>query len=172
MKTQTRMPKLVIKPDEIEDKNYWALNLNENTTTCRDCGSHLFYIKEDLGVVVEENDYMVMHNRSEKAYAIRPIGLTLFCAECGAVGELYHSFCYDEDKVVCSWDELGSVEKVEIEYCLNQFNQKGDFTPQWKCSEANFLKQKLREYEKLHPLKLEKKRKKKELNKIRGAKNE
>jgi len=169
MKIQTRIPKLVIKPDEIDDNNHWALNLNENTTTCNDCGSHLFYIKEELGVVAEENDYMVINNRSEKTYDVRVIGLTLYCAECGAVGELYYNFCYDEDKVVCSWDELGGSEKIEIGYCLNQWNQKGDFKPQWKCGEVVYLKEKLKEYEKKHPLKLDKPRKvKKKSVKKRG----
>ena len=151
---------LVILPSEIKDNNSWGLNLNNNTTTCGDCGSHLFYIKEELGVVAEEHDMMIMNNRGHRMYNIRPIGLVLYCAKCSSFSEVYHSFCYDKDTIVCSWDELGGAEKIEIEYCLDQWDQKGDFKPQYKCSEVIYLKEKLKEYEKKHPLKLENKRKK------------
>lgn len=172
MKFQERIPKLVIKPGEIEDSSHWALSLNDNTTTCGGCGSHLFYIKQELGVVAEENDFGIWGNRSNKTnrtYCVREIGLTLYCAECGEYEETYHNFCYDKDTMVCTWDELSAVEKVEIEYCLYQWNQKGDFKPQWKCVEANYLKKKLKEYEKKHPLKLEKRRVKKK-KKVKGGK--
>ena len=171
MKIQERMPKLVIKPDEIDGPDAFGLNLNDNTVTCLDCGSHLFYIKEDLGVVAEESDYGIWGNRPNKnnrTYRVREVGLSIFCAECGAFNEIYHSFCYDKDTIVCSWDELGGAEKVEVEYCLNQFNQKGDFTPQWKTAETNVLKEKLIEYEQKHPIKLEKKKVKKK--KVKGGK--
>ena len=171
MKIQERMPKLVIKPDEIDGPDAFGLNLNDNTVTCLDCGSHLFYIKEDLGVVAEESDYGIWGNRPNKnnrTYRVREVGLSIFCAECGAFNEIYHSFCYDKDTIVCSWDELGGAEKVEVEYCLHQWDQKGDFTPQWKSTETNVLKEKLIEYEQKHPIKLEKKKVKKK--KVKGGK--
>lgn len=161
MKFQERIPKLVIKPDEIDGPDCFGFNLNDNTTTCRDCGSHLFYIKKELGVIAEESDYGIMGNRSNennRTYRISEIGLVLYCAECGEFEENYTNFCYDKDTIVCSWDELGGSEVVEIEYCLHQWDQKGDFKPQWKCSELIYLKEQLKEYEKKHPLKFKKKK--------------
>ena len=153
MKFQERIPKLVIKPSEIDGQDMFGLNLNDNTTTCRDCGSHLFYLKQELGVVAEENEFGIYNNLSNRTYNIRPVGLVLYCAECGEFEENYVNFCYDKDTIVCTWNELGDTEKVEIEYCLNQWDQKGDFTPQYKGIETITLKEKLKEYEKKHPIK-------------------
>ncbi len=47
-----------------------------------------------------------------------------------------------------SFDELGDAEMPEVEYCLNQFDQKKDFKPQYKWAELKELKEKLIEYEK------------------------
>lgn len=151
MKAKDRIPKLVILPGEISDNTGFALNLNEDTVTCNDCGSHLFYIKIEWGVVVEEHDYGILGNRSKRIYALREVGFALYCAECGQFEESYWKWFYPEDKVICTWDEINGAEKSEIEYCLRQFDQKGDFTPQYKCAEVNLLKEKLKEYEKKHP---------------------
>jgi len=155
-----RIPKSVIRVDEIESKEIFGLNLNENTVACDCCGSYLCYIKTNLGVVAEDDDYGIIGNRGNRTYNVREIGLTIYCAECGEYIESYSSFSYDRDKVVCTWDELGDSEKAEIDYCLSQWDQKGDFKPQWKCSEVNVLKEKLKEYEKKHPIKNENKKNK------------
>ena len=42
---------------------------------------------------------------------------------------------------------------VEIEHCLQQFNQKADFTSLYKYHGFTRLKEKLLEYEKKHPIK-------------------
>ncbi len=153
-----RIPKIVIKPDEIESNDCFGLNLNENTITCSDCGSHLFYIKKELGVVAEEHDYGIWNNRSNRIHCVRTVGVIIYCAECGAFNEHYRNFCFDKDNLICTWDELGGCGVVEIKHCLHQWDQKGDFKPQWKCSEVITLKEKLKEYEKKHPIKNEKKK--------------
>ncbi len=161
---QKKQHKLVIIPNEIRDNAHWALNLNDDTITCSDCGSHLFYIKIEWGVVAEDNNYGIMGNRqniTNRTYNLREVGFALYCAECGEFEEHYWKNLYPEDKLICTWDELAGAEKAEIEYCLNQFDQKGDFKPSWKNPEVNVLKEKLKEYEKKYPLKKETKRKKK-----------
>lgn len=151
MKEKIRIPKLVIIPSEVDDKSMFALNLNDNVLACRDCNSNLFYVKIEWGVVAEENSYGIMGNKSNRQYVLREIGFVLYCAECGEFEENFVKWFYPEDKVVCQWDEINGAERAEIEYSLRQFDQKGDFTPMYKCPEVNLLKEKLKEYEKKYP---------------------
>ena len=126
-----------------------------------DCNSNLTYIKVNWGVVAEDNDYGVMGNKDNRTYSLREFGLTIFCVECGCFYERYSKWFYPEDKIIMSFDELEEAEMCEVEYCLNQFDQKKDFKPQYKWHELDELKKKLREYEIKYPIKEEKKKVKK-----------
>ncbi len=150
--------KLVIRPDEIQGEDSWSISLNKNLFSCRDCNSNLVYVKIKWGVVAEDMSYGVLGNRGNRTYALREIGLSVYCAECGCFHEHYSKWFYPEDKLIMSFDELEDAEMPEVEYCLNQFDQKGDFKPQYKWSELKELKEKLREYEKKYPIKVEKKK--------------
>jgi len=150
-----RIPKLIIKPDEIEMN--WNLKQEEQMFTCQSCGSMIFYVKKILGVIAEETDYQIYGWRGKRNYRIIEIGIDIFCSECGEHNEWYHTFRYDKDQVVCEYDDIGGEETGEIEFCLRQFNEKGKFTPLFKTGEARLLKEKLLEYEKKHPIKINKK---------------
>ena len=171
---QRKTEKLVIVPSDI-DYNNFSLPTNENLQCCLDCNSNLHYIVLKYGVVVEEYDYGVMHNRSNRIYTLRPVGIDIFCAECGCFNEFYTKWFYPEDKLVILFDELveiDAVEKAEVEHCLNQYDQKGNFQPLYKCSCLSELKKKLDEYEKKHPVKVEKKNvEKKNVEKKKVKKN-
>ena len=153
--------KLVIRPDEIEDKNSWRMSLNENLHSCMDCNSNLSYIKINWGVIMDDNDYGIVGNRSNRTYELREIGLTVYCAECGAFHEHYSKWFYPEDRLVITFDEIDDAERYEVEHCLHQFNQKGDFKFLYNWYQLKDLKEKLMEYEKEHPIKKEKKKVKK-----------
>ncbi len=153
--------KLVIRPDEIEGEDNWNISLNRNLFSCGDCNSNLSYVKIEWGVVAEDSWYGVMGNKDNRTYALREIGLVIYCAECGHFHEQYSKWFFPEDKLIMRFDELEDAEMPEVEYCLNQFNQKKDFKPQYKFSELGELKKKLLEYEKKYPLKVEKKKVKK-----------
>ena len=158
--------KLVIRPDEIEGEDNWNISLNKNLFSCGDCNSNLAYVKIEWGVVEEDFIFQVMGNRSNRIYSLREIGLVIYCAECGCFHEQYSKWFYPEDKLIMHFDELEEAEMPEVEYCLNQFNQKKDFKPQYKFSKLGELKKKLLEYEKKYPVKVEKKKvKKKEVKK-------
>ena len=148
-----QIKKLVIKPSEIEDNNSWRLILGKNLHSCGDCNSNLTYIKIEWGVVAEDDTYQVMGNRSKRMYISREIGLTVYCAECGCFDEYYSKWFYPEDKLIMRFEDIEEAEMLEVDYCLNQFNQKGDFKPQYSFSELGELKKKLLEYEKKHKLK-------------------
>jgi len=150
-----RIPKLIIRADQIESN--WGLRQEEQITTCQYCGGMIFYVKKILGVVAEEG-CQILGWRSERNYQIREIGLTIFCAECGAHSENYHTFQYSKDAVVCTYEDIDGEEKEAIDFCLRQFNEKGDFIPPINTIELKLLKEKLKNYEKKHPLKLKKKK--------------
>ena len=145
--------KLVINPDEIEDDNSWRMSLNDILHSCQFCNSNLCYIKMNWGIVAEDSEYGVMGNKSNRIYRLIEVGLVIYCAECGEGYEHFGKWFYPEDKLVMIFDEIGDAEKIEVEYCLNQFDQKGDFKPQYNCTELNGLKEKLIEYEKKYPVK-------------------
>lgn len=146
---EKRIPKLVIAPSELDCK----YNLMKDFVNCPYCNSNLLYIKITWGIVVEENEYGVMWNKSNRTYEIRETGFSLHCAECGDFIEHYIKF-YPEDRIIyefekdLSWDDY---ERNEVDYCLHQFNQKRDFTPNYKFGELNLMKDKLLEYEKKYP---------------------
>ena len=156
-----QIKKLVISPDEFDDPNHWALNRNENLVSCPYCNSNLSYVVIEWGIVAEDNWYEVMGDRSGRRYELEEIGLAVYCAECGEFNERYSKWFYPEDKIIMTFDELEDVEMAEIKHCLYQFNQKGDFKPLWKSEKLYSLKKKLLEYEKKHPIKIDKKSKKK-----------
>ncbi len=147
-----RIVKAVIKADQIKDKCGWDLSSNENLVVCHSCMSALFYIKINYGVVAEDNDWLVMGNRSSRTFALREIGFNVYCAECGDFIEDYSKYFYPEDKLVFyDLDELYDDDRAELLVCLNQFNQKRDFTARYKNVLFDNLKKKLNEYEKKHP---------------------
>lgn len=151
-----RIPKLVIKPCDIQErKGSFQICSNENLVMCYDCKSPLFYTKIDWGVVAEDNEYGIINNKSNRVYSLREIGLVLYCAECGSFLEHYGKYFYPENNVVFwdfDFDEIDSDERAEIECCLNQFNQKGTFEARYKSNIFVELKAKLLEYEKAHPV--------------------
>lgn len=153
-----QIKKLVISPDEFNDKNHWTLNANENLVSCYACNSNLSYVVIEWGIVAEDNDYSVWGDRSNRTYELREIGLNVYCAECGEFNDDYSKYFYPEDRLVMTFDELEDVEINEIKHCLLQFNQKGNFKPLWKNSKLNLLKEELLEYEKKHPIKVDKKK--------------
>ena len=155
MNEKNRIPKLVLTTGQIDSRGrFMDLSMSDTLISCYECNGNIFYIEKVFGVVVEEYDYGIMGNRSNRQYRLTEVGLVLHCAECGDTREHYDKWFYPEDKQVLSWFDLEdeSPEYMEIDYCLRQFNQKGDFTPLYKCSEVNVLKEKLLEYEKKHPL--------------------
>ncbi len=167
-----QIKKLVIKPNEIEDDNSWRLSLNKNLISCNDCNSNLNYIKLEWGIVAEDDDFQIMGHRDKRNYRLREVGITIYCAECGCFDENYSKWFYPEERFIMRFDELEEAEMPEIDYCLNQFNQRGDFKPQYSFSELGELKKKLLEYEKRYPLKVKKKiiKKKKVVKKKGGNK--
>ena len=170
MKTdKERIHELVIKAGDIDGNYGWGIAGNENLVVCPDCMGVLHYIKIEWGVVVDESEFMVMWNRGKRTYALREIGFSLYCAKCGRFIENYEKFFYPEDKLITDieiLDELSEEDRAEIWNCLNQFNQKGNFTPRYKATVFENLKKKLLEYEKKHPLP----KKKQEKRKLRSKK--
>lgn len=150
MQEHKRIIKNVIMPVSIETRNGWSLSQKDNIFLCYQCKSPLMYIRQEHGVVEEEPHFPVENNRRKDYYMLRVVGLAIHCAECGAFQNDFSKWFYPEDKQVCSWDEeeLDMAEREEIEYCLIQFNQNGDFEPRFKSGELAYLKKKLEEYEK------------------------
>lgn len=156
MKVKEMMHKLVINPNDIMEDSCWGLDLKEKGLWCHDCGSHLMYGGIEWGVVAEDLNYGIMGNYDNRQYRLKEIGIHFYCAECGRFIENYSKWFYPEDKLIMSFEDidmLDGVERVEIEHCLKQFNQKKDFTPLYKYFGLNKLKEKLLEYEKKYPIK-------------------
>jgi len=164
MKEQNRIPKLILMPGQIDSfRSIGDLTTNDSLVNCYECNGNLFYVEKVFGVVAEEYDYGVVGNKNNRVYRLTEVGLALHCSECGDLYEHYSKWFFPEDKLVLYYTDLEDEgpEYKEINYCLSQYNQKGDFTPEYKCSEVNILKTKLDEYEKAHPIKEEKKEVKK-----------
>lgn len=156
MKDQPRIPKLVLTTDQIYSCGRMGdLNMSDTLINCYGCNGNLFYVEKIFGIVAEENNYSIVGNRSNRTYRLTEIGLYLHCAECGENYEHYSKWFYPEDKVIMFFNDLEeeSPEYKEIMYCLRQFEQKGDFTPEYKCLETDRLKEKLLDYEKKYPIK-------------------
>ena len=149
---------LVIIPSEIENPYTRMTSLMK----CPDCGSHLMYFKVHKGIVVKNDKnfgIMGFYGDGKRHYAVREIGFTVRCAKCGNFVEDYYKF-YHEDELIYDFDDIDNIdddEEVEIQYCLDQFNQTLDFTPRYKFGALITIKEKLLEYEKNHPRKVEKK---------------
>jgi len=164
MKIKEMIHKLVINPADIQGDSCWALDLKEKGLWCPDCGSHLIYGELQFGVIAEELNYGIRGYHDKRQYRLTEIGICFHCAECGGFIENYSKWFHPEDKLVITYEDidmLDGVEKVEIEYCLEQFNQKKDFTPLYKYPGVDKLREKLLEYEKKHKLKKEVVKKKK-----------
>lgn len=152
MKEIERMNKLVLTADSVETKGGWSLAQKENAFVCDYCKSPYFFVRQEHGVIEEPSDWQVVGQRRKDFYVLREIGLALYCAECGKFHEDYWKWFYPKDRIVCSWDddELEYAEIEEIQYCIQQYNQKGSFKPAFKTGELNYLKEKLDEYENKH----------------------
>ncbi len=152
MREVERINKSVLTADSIETGRGWSLAQKDNPLLCFYCKSPLFYVEIVWGIVEERGllwDIKVVGKEREPQYALREIGLNLYCAECGHFHNDYCKYFYPEDKVVCSWsdEELDFAEAEELKYCLEQFNRKGDFTPRFHNKEMDYLKKMLKEYE-------------------------
>lgn len=151
MRELERINKSIITADSIETSSGWSLSKEDNPFLCEYCKSPLFYINIEWGIVEDDiyKEIKVLGKEREPQYYLREIGFRLYCAECGHFNEIYYKYFYPEDKVVCSLndDRLEYVELQEIKHWLDQFNRKGDFTPNYQCHEAEYLKKKLKEHE-------------------------
>lgn len=158
-----RINKLVLTADSIRSSDGWSLAHKNNPLLCDYCKSPLFYIEIVWGIVEESALFgiKVLGKEREPQYALRELGFVLYCAECGHFHEQYDKYFYPDDKVVCYWKdkELEFAELQEIWHCLEQFNRKGDFKPNYNSPEMQYLKEKLKEYESKLP-KTKKKHKK------------
>lgn len=153
-----RIPKLIIKPEDIELTGGYGLEDNPNLMLCPYCLSPLHYIKIEWGIVAEDDEYQVLGNKSKRSYALREIGFIVYCAECGDFIENFSKYFYPEDKVISDiglFDELDMEERAEIWNCLTQWNQKNDFESRYKSPIFENLKLKIKEYEKKYPIKIE-----------------
>lgn len=150
--TERTMAKLVLKPSEVVRGGFDDI---DNLMTCYDCKSTLFYIKVEYGIVANENDFWTVGHRSKRDYTLREIGFAMYCAECGDFRENYGKFFYPADRLLMFdvLDTCDADEKAEIENCLTQFNQKGDFKTRYNSNIFKELKKSLVEYEKKHPIK-------------------
>lgn len=147
-----RIPKLIIVPYELSKERL----MKPDFAKCHACNSNLMYIEVEWGIVKEENWYGIMGNKSNRTYSLREIGFNVVCAECGEFIENYAKFFHDDEVVYYLNGTDDEDEFVEIEYCLNQFNQTRDFTPRYKFPELNTIKEKLLEFEKKYPEEIKK----------------
>lgn len=156
---KNRLMKSVLTPNSIETRGMWSLAQKENVFLCDECKSPLMYVRQEHGVVEEEFAFPNLDGK-EKYFALRVIGLALYCAECGTFQDDFYKYFYPEDKLVCSWDDddLGLADLEEIQYCLQQFNNTGDFKATHESKEIRYLKEKLKEYIKNNPKKESKKK--------------
>jgi len=149
-----KITKLIFTADSIKTSKGWSLADKDNPLLCDYCKSPIFYIRVIWGVIdetaiFEDIKIKVIGKEKEPQYSLREIGFVLYCAECGHFHEHFDKYFYPEDKQICSWDdeELDYAEKEEIWYCLQQFNQKGEFTPRYESTQMHYLKEKLKDYE-------------------------
>lgn len=147
-----KIAKLVLTLDGIENSRGWSLAQKDNPLLCYSCKSPLFYIEIVQGIVDETEifkDIKVLEKEREPQYSLREVGFNIYCAECGKFEEHYDKYFYPEDKLVCCWNdkEIDFAEIEEIKHCLEQFNRRGDFTPNYNSQEMKYLKAKLIEYE-------------------------
>lgn len=151
-----RIPKLVLTTDSIEDEHGWRLDLNKTTNQCSTCSGLLFYVKPVYGIVAETHNYGIMHHKENRCFYFREIGFSTFCAECGQFSENYSSFQYNKDEIILQFDELEDIPDIEVQFCLDQFNQKHNFTAPYNSSIFDKIKSSLLEYIKNHPIKKKK----------------
>ena len=144
--------KLVINPDKIEGQSIFSPRMDDNFVTCS-CGSCLMYFVKKYGVIAETNYYGIMHNRNNRTFNCRTTCLMCYCSECGSFIDDYSKWIYPEDDLVYVFDELNMSEKIEIDYCLRQFDQKGDFKENLVLSELKAMKKALIDYEIKYPFK-------------------
>jgi hypothetical protein len=154
MNIEKRILELVIIPSQIVSLD--AFDTVKDFTTCWECNSNLFYIKIIWGIVAEESDYYIMNYKSKRVYSLREVGFNLYCAKCGSFKEDYRKFFYPSDKLLV-FDVLDCCdedERAEIQNCLAQYNQKGDFKTRYTSNIFTELKKSLIEYDKNHPEKI------------------
>jgi hypothetical protein len=154
IKEQKRIIKYIIVPDDIETRGSWSLADKENMFECDTCGGHLFYVRQEHGIVDEEDMHKDMKIMGwQKYYALRVIGLATYCAECGEFQDDYWKYFYPKDNQVCTWDDedLNLADIEELQWAIHQYNTEGKITMGYKSSEIKYLESKISEYEAKKP---------------------
>jgi hypothetical protein len=170
------MIKYIVTMDSIETRGGWSLAQKENAKSCGTCGGHLFYVRQEHGVVDESGDFE-WRPKNERSYCLRPTGLALYCGECGEFEDDFFKYFYPEDRVVCSWDDEDlEYEELEVlKHAIFLYNHTGkiDKNSMSYCPvEMLKLQEKLDEYEKKHPkLSINETRKRLKLGKNKVRKN-
>jgi hypothetical protein len=148
-----RINKSIIIADSIEARG-WSLAMKNNLFLCCDCKSPLFYVRQQWGIVEEGDSYQVYGYKHKFYFALRVVGLALYCAECGEYNEDYDKYFYPKDKMVCTWDddELGYAEQQDVEFWVDQLNRTENVIPRYTSKQGTYLKSKYDEYmDKNHP---------------------
>ncbi|MFW9872095.1 MAG: hypothetical protein ACFFG0_03260 [Candidatus Thorarchaeota archaeon] len=153
LKEQNRIPKLILTPNQIDSNSSFQVADNEQLTMCDECKGTLFYIEKVWGVVCEDLIYGIINYKEKRMFSFREIGLNVYCAECGEFNESYSKWFYPEDRLIMTFNDFENTEQIEIQHCLNQFNQKHDFKTNYKNFELDILKEKLNSYIKKHKIK-------------------
>ena len=138
-----RIIKSIILPDELESGKSWYPR-GEHRFNCDDCGSLIFYLQKIMAVVQETSEYQIYTYKDKTYYSLREAGFNIYCAECGSFKEIYF---YDNNNIVCEFDDLEYAEVEEVEYCLAQYNQKKSYIPRYVTGTTNILLKKIKEYE-------------------------
>ena len=151
IKETKHMNKLIIVPGDM-DFGRWTVGA-EDLFRCYNCQSTLFYIRERYGVVEEDSDFQIMNNQRKSYYVFRVIGIRCYCAECGEFNEDYNKWMYPVDKTVYTFDDedfFDEDDRMEVMYCISQYNQRKKYIPNFKSMVAVNVKKALDEYEEKH----------------------
>ena len=151
--TEKRIPELVIIPSQIEGRKF-GINVDNDLVKCYYCGSNLFYVVIRKGIVSEDHSYGILGNKSNRVCSVREIGFSLYCSKCGSFNEHYDKWFYPEDQLIYAFDDdLDESELAEIDWCLSQYDQKGDFEDRYKFGQLETIKKALIEYDLKYPIK-------------------
>lgn len=147
--------KNVLTPNSIETRGSWSLAHKDNMVQCPECKSGLFYVRRQWGIVEEmcslgKNVKIAGYRLGNKYLALREIGFALYCCECGGFEDNYDKWFYNDNQLVCTWDddELDYAEREEIEQALSVYNHSGQVKANYESSAIVYLRNKIKEYEK------------------------
>jgi len=164
IKEEKRIVEYVIVPDGIETRGHWTLAQKENMFECSTCGSHLFYVRQEHGIVDETQDRDILIAGWKYNYALRVVGLALYCAKCGEFMEDYFRYFYPKDALVCTWDDedLEYEEIEDLRWMIHRYNTTGNIKKEkgsYVSSEQRYVLSKIKKYEeenKIKPMDLKK----------------